>query len=202
MHKALTVMIILAITAVPTLADSGLNAVQSATYDELNWDDGVMDSGWCWTSGSGYYAVEFDDTMTGGDAGTVNAMGAYIYPDWPDTTYVGAYLHLCEDGGGEPGTIIATELLNAQSDGWCWTDGFEYSVPTGTFYIVWEQYGNYPVDHPDALAMDAAGGSHSMIFDDSWSGADGDFMIRCYWESTGSAQVEDSTWGGVKGLYQ
>ncbi|MBD3373235.1 MAG: hypothetical protein GF403_11040, partial [Candidatus Coatesbacteria bacterium] len=201
MHKALTVMIILAIVAVPTLADNGLNAVQSTSYDEFYWDDGVMDSGWCWTSGSGYYAVEFDDTLTGGDAGQVNAMGAYVYPNWPDSTYVGAYLHLCDDGDGEPGTIIATEFLDPTTSGLNWVDGFEHSVPTGTFYIVWEQWGNYPTDNPDALAMDADGGSHSMIFDDSWSGANGDFMIRCYWESADSAQVEDTTWGEVKGLY-
>lgn len=202
MHKALTVMIILAIVAVPTLADNGLNAVQSTSYEELYWDDGVMDSGWCWTSGSGYYAVEFDDTLTGGDAGQVNAMGAYVYPNWPDSTYVGAYLHLCEDGGGEPGTIIATEFLDPTGSGLNWVDGFQHSVPTGTFYIVWEQWGNYPADNPDALAMDDDGGEHSMIFDGSWSGADGDFMIRCYWESAGSAEVRESTWGGVKGLYQ
>ena len=177
---------------------------QPAAFNEFYWDDGILANGWAWYTGGNYWAVQFDDTLTGDTAGHINQLGAVTYPGWPEDTYIGAYLHIYDDIGDYPGSSVAYEYIGFTATGdFEWVDGIDHAISTGTFYIAFEQYGDYPADNPDSMAVDAASGTHNWTgYQGSWANTTsyGDFMLRCYWEE-GSAVV-DSTWGAVKGLYE
>jgi hypothetical protein len=209
MHAARKVLIPILFLSVAALATNGALAEggapisaqpQPPTYEEFYWDDGMASNGWAWYTGGNYWAVQFDDSLTGGSDGYVDRMWAMTYPGWPDSTYVGCYLHIFDDIGGYPGESIFQVYYDYDD----WADGFEVYISTGTFYVAFEQIGNYPADLPDSIATDAAAGTHNWTgYQGGWANTTsyGDFLIRCYWEAAPIA-VEDTTWGGVKGLYR
>jgi len=175
---------------------------QAPEYNEFYWDDGIISSGWVWYTGGNYWAVQFDDEKTGGNAGHVNQVGATTYAGWPDGTFQGAYLHLFSDYGSYPYEDLYREHLNiTEGDVYTWmTVDPPIDLTSGVFYLAWEQFGNYPAT--DCMAVDASAGTHNWTgYEGSWGpdSAYGDFMLRCYWEPAG---VTPSTWGQVKSLYQ
>jgi hypothetical protein len=175
---------------------------QAPAYNELYWDDGIIDSGWAWYTGGNYWAVQFDDEKTGGLWGYVTQVGATTYAGWPDGTFQGAYLHIFSDSGGYPYEDLYREYLNiTEGDVYNWMNVDPYlDLNTSVFYLAWEQFGNYP--QTDSMAVDASAGTHNWTgYEGSWApdSAYGDFMLRCYWQELG---VTPSTWGQVKSLYQ
>jgi hypothetical protein len=151
---------------------------------EFYWDDGTLSYFWCWYTGGNYWAVQFDDEKTGGVAdGMVTAYGAATFPDWPDSTYQGCYMHVFDDSGGHPGSDLGYTYLGFTNPG-----SFEWiettvGLSTSTFYIAFEQYGDYP--DCDSVGVDAEAGTHNWTgYGGDWSPTTlfGDFMLRCYWE--------------------
>ncbi len=154
------------------------------TEYEFYWDDGQVIMGWCWYTGGSYWAVKFDEDKTGGDAeALVTAYGAATYPDWPDDTYQGCYMHVFDDLGGYPHADLDRTYMGFDDPGYFeWLDT-AVALSTSTFYIALEQFGNYP--YCDTMAVDAVAGTHDWTgYQGSWSPttAYGDFMLRCYWE--------------------
>jgi hypothetical protein len=167
---------------------------------ELYWDDGVMSSGWAWYTGGNYWAVQFDEEKTGGLPCSIAEYGAVTYPDWPDSTFQGAYIHTFDDLGGYPGPDLGYEFLQFTSGGsFQWIDCDPIiCATTGVFYIAFQQIGNYP--SCDSMGVDAVAGTHNWTgYQGSWSPTTlfGDFMLRCRPE----AAVDETTWGAVKALY-
>ncbi len=151
---------------------------------EFYWDDGIVASGWVWYTGGNYWAVDFDDDKTGGVAdGLVTAYGAATYPQWPDGSYQGCYMHVFGESGGYPGADLDSTYLGFTDPGsFEWIDA-AVALSTSTFYIAFEQYGDYP--DTDSVAVDAEGGTHNWTgYQGSWGNTSffGDFMLRCYWE--------------------
>jgi len=175
---------------------------QAPAYSEFYWDDGIIASAWVWYTGGNYWAVQFDDTKTGGNPGHVNKVGAVPYGGWPDGTFQGAYLHLFSDYGSYPYEDLSRDYLGfATGDVYEWVNVDVY-ITSSVFYLAWEQFGNYP--QTDALSVDASAGTHNWTgYEGSWApdSAYGDFMLRCYWEERPGAVVP-SSWGSVKALYQ
>jgi len=165
----------------------------AAEVYEFYWDDGVCGGGWLWYTGSGYWAVQFDEEKTTGQPGTVTSLGAYVFPNWPDFTYQGAILHVFSDSGGLPGEDLADTTISGTT--WQWGD-VEVDLDSGVFWVAWQQLGTYPTC--DALGFDEGGTGHS------WGGGDwinwGDAMLRCYWEGE-PTQIVESTWGLIKTLW-
>ncbi|HUT98962.1 MAG TPA: Ig-like domain-containing protein [bacterium] len=154
------------------------------TEYEFYWDDGIVSSCWVWFTAGNYWAVKFDQAKTGGADGYVTKYGAVAYPDWPDSTYQGCYMHTFEDVGGYPGSSLDNEYLGFTQGGvfeWVYP-GSPVFVDGGVFYIAFRQFGNYP--YTDAIGVDAVAGTHNWTgYQGSWapSTAFSDFMIRCYW---------------------
>ncbi|HUT98960.1 MAG TPA: Ig-like domain-containing protein [bacterium] len=151
---------------------------------EFYWDDGTLSYFWCWYTGGNYWAVQFDDEKTGGVAdGTVTAYGAATYPDWPDSTYQGCYMHVFDDVSGYPGADLDHAYLGFTDPGsFEWIDA-AVALSTSIFYIAFEQFGDYP--YCDSVGVDAEAGTHNWTgYLGDWSPMDlfGDFMLRCYWE--------------------
>jgi hypothetical protein len=170
-----------------------LAAGAAADVYEFYWDDGTCAEGWLWYTGGGYWAVEFDEEKTTGQTGTVTGLGAYVFPNWPDGSYQGVYLHVFSDSGGLPGEDLGYEFVSGA--GWQWVD-VDVDPGSGVFWTAWQQLGNYPAC--DALGFDADGTGHSYGMGEwiYW----GDAMLRCYWEGT-LLQVVESTWGLIKALW-
>ncbi|HUT98958.1 MAG TPA: Ig-like domain-containing protein [bacterium] len=154
------------------------------TEYEFYWDDGILTSGWCWWTGGDMWAVQFDDQKTGGVADAlVTAYGAVTYPNWPDGTYQGCYMHVFDDDGGYPGVDLDRTYMGFDEPGYMeWLDT---AVPlsTSTFYVAFEQFGDYP--NCDSMGVDAVSGTHDWTgYQGSWGRTTlfGDFMLRCYWE--------------------
>ncbi len=169
---------------------------------EFYWDDGIMSSGWVWYTGGNYWAVQFDEVKTGGSGGAVSRYGAVTYPDWPDSTYQGCYMHTFDDLGGYPGSDMGFDNLIPVSGGvFEWIDADPHIYLTdAVFYIAFQQIGNYPLC--DSVGVDAAAGTHNWTgYQGSWTPTTeyGDFMIRCYWYWFWP--VEETSWGSVKALY-
>jgi len=153
---------------------------------EFYWDDGIMSAGWIWYTGGNYWAVQFDEVKTGGSRGEVYAYGAATYPNWPDSTYQGCYMHTFDDIGGYPGADLDSTYFGFTTGGlFEWVDTFVY-LTDGVFYIAFEQYGDYP--SCDSMGVDAVSGTHNWTgYQGSWSPTTlyGDFLLRCYWDSSG-----------------
>lgn len=206
-------LVILVLVSLSSITATGF-AAQAETqpgypdYCEFYWDDGSWDGGWAWYTTGNYWAVQFDEEKTGGSAGTISKIGATVVPGWPDDTYEGAYIHIYDHVGGEPGSSIAYEYLATDASGdYVWVDGFEYQITTSIFYLVWEQVGGWDTQC-DALAHDAEQGdhNHNWYYEDGvgwdifYADPNGDFMLRCYWEAASS--IEEGSWGHVKWLYR
>ncbi len=151
---------------------------------EFYWDDGIVAYFWCWYTGGNYWAVQFDEEKTGGvEDGMVTSYGAATYPDWPDSTYEGCYMHVFDDVSGYPGADLDRTYLEFLDPGsFEWVDT-SVALSTSTFYVAFEQIGNYP--YCDAVAVDAEAGTHNWTgYLGYWSPTSlfGDFMLRCYWE--------------------
>jgi hypothetical protein len=151
---------------------------------EFYWDDGVVDYFWCWFTGGNYWAVQFDEEKTAGfDDGVVTSYGAVTYPDWPDSTYQGCYMHVFDDVSGYPGADLDRTYLGFTAPGsFEWVDT-SVALSTSTFYVAFEQFGDYP--HCDSVAVDAEAGTHDWTgYRGDWSPTTmlSDFMLRCYWE--------------------
>jgi hypothetical protein len=192
MRKVLIAIVVLVMCAAaypPALSTTGppINAHPGPpTEYEFYWDDGIMFAGWIWYTGGNYWAVQFDEVKTGGDAdGMVTAYGAATYPSWPDSTYQGCYMHVfSDDGEGYPcADLDRTYLLFTDPGSFEWIDA-AVGLSTSTFYIAFEQIGNYPTC--DSVGVDAVGGSHNWTgYQGFWGKTTihgGDFMLRCYWE--------------------
>ncbi|MCK4593513.1 Ig-like domain-containing protein [bacterium] len=190
MRKIVILAVILVLSAAASWrAVSSSDRVVNAHPDppakyEFYWDDGSVAHFWCWYTGGNYWAVQFDDEKTGGVAdGMVTAYGAATYPDWPDSTYQGCYMHVFDDDDNYPGSDLDRTYLDFASPGsFNWVET-SVALSTSTFYIAFEQIGNYP--DCDSVAVDAEAGTHN------WTGYEGhwqnitmfnDFMLRCYWE--------------------
>ncbi len=169
---------------------------------ELYWDDGIMSSGWIWFTGGNYWAVQFDEVKTGGDDGYLYNYGAVTYPNWPDSTFQGCYMHTFDDLGGYPGSDLDRTYLLFTTGGvyeWVEPDVSVY-ISTPVFYVANEQLGNYPSS--DSQGVDATAGTHNWTgYQGSWTPTTifGDFMIRCYWGERHA--IEDTSWGAIKALY-
>jgi hypothetical protein len=177
------------------------NPEYSSAY--LYWDDGVMVSGWAWYTGGNYWAVQFTPDF---DDIQVNWIGAMTYPDWPDETYQGCYVHVFEDWGGYPGSDLSRDFLQLTGEGeFDWISNLDVISETRVFYIALEQLGNYP--DCDSMGVDAVAGTHNWTgYQGSWwpTTLFGDFMLRC---CTGGADpdgewgVEAASWGELKAAY-
>jgi hypothetical protein len=180
---------------------------QPAAEYEFYWDDGIMTSGWAWYTGGNYWAVQFDDVKTGGDDDAyMMTYGATTYANWPDSTFQGCNMHTFSDLGGYPGSDLGYEYLQFTQGGvFQWIDADPPVVlTTSVFYIAFQQIGNYP--SCDSIGVDAVAGTHDWTgYQGSWSPttANGDYLIRCYWEEDGpgGGAIESTTWGAVKALY-
>jgi len=176
---------------------------QPAVEYEFYWDDGIMTAGWAWYTGGNYWAVQFDDVKTGGDASAkVVRYGAVTYATWPDTPYQGVNLHTFSDVGGYPGADLGFNLMiftHGSTFEWLDADP-EVGLTTSVFYIAFQQIGNYP--QCDSIGVDAVAGTHDWTgYQGSWAPttANGDYLLRCYWDDEGA--VTPTTWGAVKALY-
>ncbi len=200
------------VLAVATLAANAVQTVgaplnappQPPTEYEFYWDDGIMSSGWCWFTGGGnYWAVQFDDSKTGGKPGVIDLYGVYSYSSgWPDGGQ-GCYMHTFADLGGYPGGELDCTFCPLEASGYEWTppETDPLYVSTGVFYIAFEQIGGY--SNCDSIYVDGAAGTHNWTgYQGSWAPTTmfGDFMLRCYWDD-GLTAVEDISWGRVKALY-
>ncbi|MCX7022339.1 MAG: hypothetical protein NTW26_08740, partial [bacterium] len=143
----LLIVLVLGAAAYP-LALSGTGPSINAHPDppaesEFYWDDGTLSYFWCWYTGGNYWAVQFDDEKTGGvENGVVTAYGAATYPDWPDSTYLGCYMHVFDDDGGYPGADLDSTYLGFTDPGsFEWIDA-AVALSTSTFYIAFEQIGD------------------------------------------------------------
>ncbi len=184
----IAVILVFSATASRRAVSSGGRVVNAhpdppAEY-EFYWDDGIMSSGWVWYTAGNYWAVEFDEEKTGGfEDGVVTAYGAATYPNWPDSEYQGCYMHVFGDSEGYPGADLDRTYLGFTDPGsFEWIDA-AVALSTSTFYIAFEQFGNYP--DTDTVAVDAVAGTHNWTgYQGSWSQTSlfGDFMLRCYWE--------------------
>ncbi|MCX7022406.1 MAG: Ig-like domain-containing protein [bacterium] len=184
---AIVVLVMGAAAYPPALSTTGppINAHPGPpTESEFYWDDGVLSSGWTWYSGGNYWAVDFDDEKTGGVAdGLVTAYGAVTYPNWPDSTYQGCYMHVFGDDGGYPGADLDSTYLGFTGSGsfeWVETSVL---LSTSTFYIAFEQIGG--TSHCDSVGVDAAAGTHNWTgYGGAWGSISifSDFMLRCYWD--------------------
>jgi len=190
MRKVLIAIVVLVMCAAaypPALLTTGppVNAHPGPPAEyEFYWDDGVLSAGWCWYTAGNYWAVDFDEEKTGGVAnGVVTVYGAVTYPGWPDGTYQGCYMHTFDDDGGYPGADLdRTNLFFTDPGSFEWIDA-GVGLSTSTFYIAFEQYGNYP--SCDSVGVDAVGGTHNWTgYQGAWGSTSsyGDFMLRCYWE--------------------
>ncbi|MCX7022340.1 MAG: Ig-like domain-containing protein [bacterium] len=184
----IAVLVLGAATYPLTLSTTGppINAhPQPPAEYEFYWDDGIMAQGWIWFTGGNYWAVQFDEVKTGGDAdGMVTASGAATWPSWPDSTYQGCYMHVFSDDGGYPYADLDRTYLGFTDPGsFEWIDA-DVALSTSTFYIAFEQIGNYPTC--DSVCVDAGGGTHNWTgYQGFWGKTTihgGDFMLRCYWE--------------------
>ncbi len=151
---------------------------------EFYWDDGILSSAWVWYTAGNYWAVDFDDEKTGGLAnGVVTGYGAVTYPNWPDYTYQGCYMHVFGDAAGYPGADLdRTYLEFADAGSFEWVDA-AVGLTTSVFYIAFEQIGDYP--DTDGVGVDAVAGTHNWTgYQGAWGNTAtyGDFMLRCYWE--------------------
>ena len=170
---------------------------------EFYWDDGILSAGWAWYTGGNYWAVQFDDVKTGGDANaSVVTYGAETYAGWPDGTFQGCNMHTFSDLGGYPGADLGFENLVFTAGGvFQWIDSDPLiMLTTSVFYIAFQQIGNYPAC--DSMGVDAVAGTHDWTgYSGSWAPTTlfGDFLLRCYWDDEGA--VEATTWGAVKALY-
>ncbi|MCX7022405.1 MAG: Ig-like domain-containing protein, partial [bacterium] len=85
--------------------------------------------------------------------------------------------------GGYPGADLDSTYLGFTDPGsFEWIDA-AVALSTSTFYIAFEQIGDYP--DCDSVAVDAEAGSHNWTgYGGDWSKTTlfGDFMLRCYWE--------------------
>ena len=165
---------------------------------EFYWDDGfAMYSMIPWDQEieAPFWHVRFTEEKTGGALGTVVGVGAYIVPNWPDSTYQGVYLHVMSDSGGLPGASL--EKTYVSGPGWQWT-GVEVELEDSVFWVALEYIGHYPVC--DALGIDGEGTGHTYSFIDGWIDW-GDAMLRCYWEGEPEIRVRESTWGLIKSLW-
>lgn len=174
--------------------------------DYYYWDDGILSSGWVWFTGGNYWAVQFDQ-IHGYER--VSWIGAMTYPDWPDETYQGCYVHAFDDLGGYPRSDLFRKYLPLTgSDEFEWVEITDYvPITSDAFYIAFEQLGNYP--STDAMGVDAISGTHNWTgYEGSWSPTSlfGDFMIRC---CTGDVDPGDgpgpgvvaTSWGELKAAY-
>jgi len=184
----LLAVLVLGVAAYPlalSTTGSSLNAHPGPPMEhEFYWDDGIVSSGWVWFTAGNYWAVVFDDEKTSGVAdGLVTAYGAVTYPNWPGSTYEGCYMHVFDDSGGYPGADLDSTYLGFTDGGsFEWVDA-AVALSTSTFYVAFEQYGDYP--DTDSMATDAVGGIHNWTgYEGAWGSTSlsGDFMIRCYWE--------------------
>jgi|GEM_PF-2450311 len=203
MKSLMLLVLVVAAFGANSLATGGvaLNAhPQPLEGGEFYWDDGIMSSGWVWYTGGNYWGVQFDEVKTGGyEYNGVTSYGAVTYPDWPDSTFQGCYMHTFDDLGGYPGDDLGHEFLQFTQGGvFQWVDT---TTPVGAvFYIAFQQVGNYP--SADSIGVDAVAGTHNWTgYQGSWSPTTlfGDFMLRCYWEPLWG--VEETSWGAVKALY-
>ncbi|MBD3399650.1 MAG: hypothetical protein GF399_04895 [Candidatus Coatesbacteria bacterium] len=166
-------------------------------YQEFHYDDGGCEVGYVMYTGGQYWAVEFGEDLTGGTAGHIDQLGAYTVAGWPDSTFQGCYLHVFSEYGGYPDEDLCREYLAFQSgDQYEWID-VDVEISTGLFYVVFEQFGDYPAC--DSIGVDTDNSGHSWM--DGQPFTEGELMLRCYWQSDNSA-VEPSSWGRVKALYQ
>jgi hypothetical protein len=143
---------------------------------EFYWDDGTISEGWIWYTSGNYWCVQFNEEKTTGLPGTVTRLGAYTMPNWPDSTFQGADLHVFSDSGGQPGNDLDSVFIDGS--GWQWAD-IDVEVDSGVFWISWQQIGNYPAC--DALGFDEDSTGHSWGWEGGWIDW-GDAMLRCYWK--------------------
>jgi hypothetical protein len=151
---------------------------------EFYWDDGIIAGAWVWFTTGSYWAVQFDDEKTSGFAnGVVTSYGAVTYPNWPDSTYQGCYMHVFGDDAGYPGVDLDRTYMEFTNPGsFEWVDT-NVGLTTSTFYIAFEQIGSS--SDCDAVAVDEAAGTHNWTgYMGAWGNTStfSDFMLRCYWE--------------------
>ncbi|HUT97906.1 MAG TPA: hypothetical protein VM054_02365 [bacterium] len=164
---------------------------------EFYWDDGTCISSqipWDEDIEAPFWHVQFDEEKTGGAVGTVLSVGAYILPNWPDSTYQGVYLYVMSDSDGRPG--MSLEETCVSGPGWQWAD-VNVELTDGVFWVALEYIGHYPLC--DALGLDGNGTGHTYHFVYGWVDWC-DAMLRCYWEGE-PPQVVESTWGLIKTLW-
>ena len=109
MKKLMLLILVAAAFAANSLVTSGIplnTHPQPPVEYDFYWDDGIMSSGWIWFTGGNYWGVQFDEVKTGGYPVLVATYGAATYPDWPDSTFQGCYMHTFSDLGGYPGTDL------------------------------------------------------------------------------------------------
>ncbi len=183
-----------------------LATTAQAAYDYLYWDDGYKDDAKAWTNAGWYWAVQFNEEKTGGDAGFINQIGLVIPSDYPDSTYEGGWVMIFEDNAGVPGTQVLRQAFNTDEtrlNQFQWIDTPETYVSTSTFYIAFEEAwdgGNH-----DAICLDTGWQfpTHNWTYESGiwYNNPQGwaDFMIRCRWRLCGGA-VEEATFGQIKVL--
>ena len=151
MKKLLLLFLVAAALAANSVMVSGVPYMthpQPPTEYEFYWDDGIMSNGWAWYTGGNYWGTQFDDAKTGGDdEARVMMYGSVTYPNWPDATFQGHYMHTFDDLGGYPGSDLDGTYCQHTTGGtfewWVPNDGY-VGLTTSVFYIAFEQYQNYP----------------------------------------------------------
>jgi len=195
--KRLSVILLIAVGS--CLATGGFATDATPEFpvvQEFYWDDGSVD-GYVNDPDGHYWGVEFGPELTGGSPGTVSQVGA-VTSSWPDSTFQGCYLHIFSEYNGQPYEDLSRDYLQGTpgvSYDWVGTDVY---VSTGTFYLVYESYGNFP--SCDSLGYDTDNSGHSYG-GDGWQPLGYELMLRCYWESAG-IDTAATTWGGIKTLYR
>jgi hypothetical protein len=200
--KRLVIALVLLLFAVAR-ADDGWHWQERLFY----WDDGVLANGWAWWTGGNYWAVQFDEEKTGGsNYAYVTEYGAMTYPNWPDGTYQGVYLHTFEHTVGGPGLDLDSTFFLFTAGGiFQWVEPDRWvELSTVTFYIAFEQINNYP--SCDSIAVDAEAGTHNWTgYQGSWQPTTffGDFMLRCIWRGPRlhDDEVTGVSWGELKAAY-
>jgi len=182
------------------LPHSARSPTLSTSPAYLYWDDGEIVEGWAWYTGGNYWAVQFTPDF---DDIEVTWIGAMTYPDWPDETYQGCYVHVFEDLGGYPGSDLSRDFLQLTGEGeFDWVSNLYVYSDTPVFYIAFEQFGNYP--EADSIGVDAVAGTHDWTgYQGSWAPttAYGDFILRCCTGGADPEGIEFASWGELKAAY-